>query len=415
MSQRTIDLRLDGVSKRYRLNSDTRDAQTGLSPGSILRRLFGRSEEFWAVRDVSFEVERGEALGIIGRNGAGKSTILKLISRITAPTKGEIAVNGRVCSLVEVGSGFHPQLTGRENIFLNGCILGMSKREIAAKFDSIVEFAGVERFIDTPVKRYSSGMYVRLGFSVAAHLEPDVLLLDEVLAVGDSAFQWKCMQRVRELKEAGTTIVYISHNLSSVEYVCDRVLLMEQGSVMLSGTPREVVAEYDRLVTDLSQRLSRPAGGAARTGPAEISGCTLRDPQGRQAAIFSVAEPFALEVAYEAHERVEDVVFQASFYSAAGSLRCRFTTERSDEQIDLEPGAGVVEFFCSEMCLLPGTYGVEVAIRKRDSKPHEAIDRKVAAVLNVGHGYRLPGQFYMPHRWAVNRRESSEHCDTLRQ
>lgn len=226
-----IDLKFNKVSKRYRVRKQL--AQDASSHPIIrkIQSLRRPAQDFWAVRNVSFEVERGESLGIIGHNGAGKSTILKLLANITAPTGGEIVINGRLSALIEVGSGFHPELTGRENIYLNGSILGMRRREISEKLDSIVDFAGVRQFLDTPVKRFSSGMYVRLGFSIAAHLNPDILLLDEVLAVGDAAFQAKCLQRINELKEAGITIVFISHDLGAVERVCDRVLLMQRGKL----------------------------------------------------------------------------------------------------------------------------------------------------------------------------------------
>src|SRR5262249_50165107 len=206
-----IDLKFANVSKRYfiqpRINSNHGNNPTKLG------RIFPYSglQEFWALRDVSFEVHRGDALGIIGCNGAGKSTILKLLSRVSTPTHGEILINGRLSALIEVGSGFHPELTGRENIYLSGSILGMRRREITAKLDSIVEFSGIKAFIDTPVKRYSSGMYVRLGFAIAAHLNPDILLLDEVLAVGDASFQIKCLDRIRHLQSSGTTIIFVSH------------------------------------------------------------------------------------------------------------------------------------------------------------------------------------------------------------
>src|SRR5690349_11707089 len=200
------DLVFDHVSKRYRIRHEAEANATSHPLVRKWRNLWTRPEDFWAVRDVSFAVERGEAVGIIGHNGAGKSTILKLLSNITTPTSGQITINGRLAALIEVGSGFHPELSGRENIYLNGSILGMSRGEITKKLDSIIDFAGVRQFIDTPVKRFSSGMYVRLGFSIAAHLHPDILLLDEVLAVGDAAFQAKCLDRITELKEAGTTI-----------------------------------------------------------------------------------------------------------------------------------------------------------------------------------------------------------------
>ena len=239
-----IDLEFHNVSKQYTVKSDEPVVAEGGRLARQLRRLRRRSETFSAVNDVSFQVRRGEALGIIGHNGAGKSTILKLLSSITAPTTGEITINGRLSALIEVGSGFHPELTGRENVFLSGSILGMRRREIATKLDSIVEFAGVRQFIDTPVKRYSSGMYVRLGFAIAAHLDPDILLLDEVLAVGDAAFQAKCIKRIKELEELGTTIVFISHDLGAVEKLCDRVILMQNGRVAGEGVPRDVIKQY---------------------------------------------------------------------------------------------------------------------------------------------------------------------------
>jgi lipopolysaccharide transport system ATP-binding protein len=207
----------------------------------------GTTEEFWALRDVDFEVRRGEVLGIIGRNGAGKSTLLKVLSRITEPTCGRVTLKGRVASLLEVGTGFHPELTGRENIFLNGAILGMTRGEIRRKFEEIVDFAEVERFIDTPVKRYSSGMYVRLAFAVAAHLEPEILVVDEVLAVGDIEFQRKCVGKMSELSAGhGRTVLFVSHNLASVESLCDRALLLDKGRVVLVGDAASVIAAYAR-------------------------------------------------------------------------------------------------------------------------------------------------------------------------
>jgi lipopolysaccharide transport system ATP-binding protein len=201
-------------------------------------------EEFWALKDVSFEVKRGEVLGIIGRNGAGKSTLLKILSRITSPTVGRITLDGRVASLLEVGTGFHPELTGRENIFLNGAILGMRKSEIRRKFDEIVEFAGVEKFIDTPVKRYSSGMYVRLAFAVPAHLEPEILILDEVLAVGDSEFQKKCLGKMKDVAGQGRTVIFVSHNMAAVQSLCSSALMLKNGTISLKGSVADVTSHY---------------------------------------------------------------------------------------------------------------------------------------------------------------------------
>jgi lipopolysaccharide transport system ATP-binding protein len=244
-----LDVEFDHVAKRYLV------AAPGSVPASAggwfsRRRWRGVPRlPFWALRNVSFAVRRGETLGIVGANGAGKSTILKLLCGITTPTAGEIRLYGRVAALIEIGSGFHPELTGRENVFLSGTLLGMRRREIAAKLDAIVAFAGIDSFLDTPVKWYSSGMYVRLGFAVAAHLDAEILLVDEVLAVGDEAFQARCLARVEELRRRGATIVLISHDLAAVERVCERVLLIERGCVALEGEPREVVRGYrERLI-----------------------------------------------------------------------------------------------------------------------------------------------------------------------
>lgn len=243
-------LRVEDLGKRYKLGVTTGGRASYRSLREDLAGMFRRdreqaeSRELWALRHVSFEISAGERVGVIGRNGAGKSTLLKLLSRITAPTEGRIEIRGRIGSLLEVGTGFHPELTGRDNISLAGAILGMRHREIEAKLDDIVEFAGVARFLDTPVKRYSSGMYLRLAFAVAAHLEPEILLVDEVLAVGDADFQKKCLGRMEEIGESGRTVVFVSHSMPSVLRLCDRVILFDHGGVLADGSPREVIRHY---------------------------------------------------------------------------------------------------------------------------------------------------------------------------
>jgi lipopolysaccharide transport system ATP-binding protein len=250
-------IRVENVGKCYRIHHQKRERYTALrdvmasKAKGLLRAMKGeknptpKDEDFWAVKDVSFEVKQGEVLGIIGRNGAGKSTLLKILSRITEPTKGRITLNGRVASLLEVGTGFHPELTGRENIYLNGAILGMSKMEIRSKFDEIVAFAEVERFLDTPVKRYSSGMYVRLAFAVAAHLEPEILVIDEVLAVGDAQFQKKCLGKMQDVADGGRTVLFVSHNMNAVEQLCTSALLLASGEVISrSDQVTQVVNAY---------------------------------------------------------------------------------------------------------------------------------------------------------------------------
>src|ERR1700736_1544354 len=280
-----IDLKLDQVSKKYNIPASSD------SPKRWYRRGFARrSSEMWALRDVSFELKEGGALGIVGHNGAGKTTMLKLLSGITAPTRGQITIRGRLAALVEVSSGFHPELTGRENIFLHGAMLGMRRAEIARKMSSIVEFSGVGQYIEVPVKRYSSGMYVRLGFSIAAHLDPDILLLDEVLAVGDVAFQVKCLERITELRKGGRTIVFVSHDVASVYRLCDRAILLGHGRVLMDGPARSVIDQYQQMTfaaesapleeesgSDIAARCtsvsfaSPDSGGSVRTGSSMVA------------------------------------------------------------------------------------------------------------------------------------------------
>jgi len=238
----------DQVSKRYRLGAQGTLRGTVSALLSHLRNGGDAQRTLWALRDVSFRVEPGESLGLIGPNGAGKTTALKLLSGITQPTTGQIVVQGRVSSLIELGAGFHPELTGRDNTYLNGAILGLKRHEIARKLDDIIAFSELERFIDTPVKRYSSGMYVRLGFAVAAHVEPDVLLVDEVLAVGDASFRHRCIQHMRELQRSGTTVVFVSHNMHLVRDVCCSALLLMNGQIRAEGEPSVVISEYERLL-----------------------------------------------------------------------------------------------------------------------------------------------------------------------
>ena len=411
-----IDLVFDNVSKRYRIfreSSETNGAPAALRKG---RRVFSGWQDFWALRDVSFNVERGEALGIIGQNGAGKSTILKLLYNITAPTKGEIRIKGRLSALIEVASGFHPELTGRENVYLNGSLLGMKRREITAKLDSIVDFAGVSAFIDTPVKRYSSGMYLRLGFAIAAHLDPDILLLDEVLAVGDADFQAKCIARINQLKHSGTTIVFVSHNLSAVESLCDRVLLLRQGEIYRSGPARQVISDYEQMLADLPTSAPSQLSTVSESGEAEIVSVSLFNSEGRKATIVASGDPVRVEVEYVAHEPLVDVAIEIYFYSVFGNLHSHFSTNSGDTTLDLEKGRGIIEFVCPEIGLEVATFNVEASIKRRNAGFSEHIDHKHVAVLNIGQGKPIHGMFHLAHTW--QRREltsdmNAESLDTL--
>ena len=269
----TLAIRTEHVSKRYVLGSlpspllSERVSRLLRAPRRGTESGTAEREEFWALRDLSLDIRQGEVLGLIGRNGAGKSTLLKILSRITSPTTGRALVRGRVGTLLEVGTGFHPELTGRENIFLNGAILGMRRREIGAKYKEIVEFSGVERFLETPVKRYSSGMHVRLAFAVAAHLEPEVLLVDEVLAVGDAEFQQKCLGKMRDVASHGRTVVFVSHSLGAIRRLCDRAILLDRGALAADGAPADVIATYmEQTLPGPERRKLRGAAGRFATG-----------------------------------------------------------------------------------------------------------------------------------------------------
>ncbi|HWQ34196.1 MAG TPA: ABC transporter ATP-binding protein [Blastocatellia bacterium] len=388
-----IDLTLRHVSKRYRIQPDSDE---GKANPAWWRRLLPlrRLQDFYAVRDVSFEVRRGEALGIIGHNGAGKSTILRMLSGITTPTDGEIIINGQLSALIEVGSGFHPELTGRENIYLNGAILGMRRRDITARLDSIIDFAGVRKFIDVPVKRYSSGMYVRLGFSIAAHLDPDILLLDEVLAVGDAAFQAKCLQRIGELERAGKTIIFISHDLRAVEQLCDRVLLLQQGRVVAEGRPREVIAEYHRRSECRTPEPDSDIIEAELTREIEIRNFALQNDEGRTTTFLS-GDQLKGRLAYTVHRPMNDVLFIGLIYTMWGELVCHLSSEWSCGLADLSGGSGEVELFCPELSLPPGNYQMAVEIWGCN----RLLDRQSGFRLYVGPGRPVYGWFLMPHEW----------------
>jgi len=396
-----IDLKFDSVSKKYRVYHEL-DAES--SENILLRlrhKVRGNWNDFWALRDVSFEVPRGEALGIIGQNGAGKSTILKLLYNITAPSKGRISINGRLAALIEVASGFHPDLTGRENVYLNGSLLGMNRREISRKLDSIVDFAGVSAFIDTPVKRYSSGMYLRLGFAIAAHLDPDILLLDEVLAVGDAEFQSKCIQRINQLRKDGTTIVFVSHNLGAIENICDRVLLLRNGEIFRSGKPRYVISEYEHLLTNMPAWSSSGFKEGGVQSAAEITSVAFFNSMRRRATIFATGEEARAEVELVVHEPIEDALIEVYFYSAFGNLHTHLSTEVEGNKLNLAPGRSVVEFICPEIPLEAASFKIEASIRRRESSFNEHIDYKHAAGVNIIKGKPVHGVYHTPHTWRL--------------
>ncbi len=361
---------IEKLGKRYQLGaSQNRESYTALRDvlAREARSLFRRRNEveskeepteFWALRDVSFEIQRGEVVGIIGRNGAGKSTLLKILSRITEPTSGRISLRGRVASLLEVGTGFHPELTGRENIFLNGAILGMHRTEIKAKFDEIVAFAEVEKFLDTPVKRYSSGMYVRLAFAVAAHLEPEILVVDEVLAVGDARFQSKCLGKMQDIAHKGhRTVLFVSHNMGSVMELCDRCLLLSDGRVLLDGTPKEATTLYAGSTGSIeSSLLSKAFRGTLNT---KLKFTSLQATNEDKAASDALSSEDRIKVLIEAtcYEDIPD--FRTTFSVFAEGARL-FSMHDVDSPLTLKKGNFSAEFILPEFLLRPGVYTVAI-------------------------------------------------------
>ncbi len=373
------------VSKSYRLGASRtslREAITGI-PRKILRRGSSQASDadlFWALNDVSFHVDQGEVLGIIGHNGAGKSTSLKLLSKVTFPTSGSIQTKGRMAALIELGAGFHPDLSGRENIYLNGSILGLKRREIDAQFDSMVEFSGLEKFIDTPVKRYSSGMYVRLAFATAAHVKADLLLVDEVLSVGDSAFQQKCLTKMQELRDSGATIVFVSHNIWSIESFCRRVILMNHGKIESEGAPHSVIELYRRqqremMLVKASNVDDVLNGGTSKGGDTVITQVEMLDKDGQPGDHFDAEGGMRVRVHYSSPRCIERPAFMIEI-RRADSVACCQLRDPYEEVVPIQ-GDGVIEAYINPLQLLPDIYTMSVRI----------IDRRqpiVHAVANAG-------------------------------
>jgi lipopolysaccharide transport system ATP-binding protein len=320
------------------------------------------ADEFWALKDVSFDVQPGEVIGVIGRNGAGKSTLLKILSRITEPTSGEARIRGRVASLLEVGTGFHPELTGRENVFLNGAILGMSKAEIRSKFDEIVAFAEIEKFIDTPVKRYSSGMYVRLAFAVAAHLEPEILIVDEVLAVGDVEFQRKCLGKMKEVSgQDGRTVLFVSHNLNAVQNLCGKALYLKEGREVAFGPCFDVLKMY-QTSTQHGPTGKVPVATPEMIERAYVTGLRLEDDGGVEKPYFKLGEPWTLKVRFKVVRRQNAFVAAVGVRSLSGtSVQTAWTNPE-----DLEPGHYEVVFRQQDISMSAGGYILIVGLSASD-------------------------------------------------
>jgi lipopolysaccharide transport system ATP-binding protein len=411
------------LSKRYRLGTrrtyrTLRDSLAGAASAPWRRQRRPAPEEqpgtFWALRDVSFELGRGRVLGLIGHNGAGKSTLLKILSRITEPTAGRAVLRGRVGSLLEVGTGFHGELSGRENIYLNGAILGMKRAEIERQFDRIVAFAEVEPFVDTPAKHYSSGMYLRLAFAVAAHLEPEILLVDEVLAVGDAAFQKRCLGKIGEVAEEGRTVIFVSHNLSAVERLCDSALLLDHGRLAYQGPTADAIERYLQAGPGalglLTEAARRPGRGRARFTRIRAL-C-----QGRPAAHFTSGSRVELRLDYEVARDalVKGARLRVAWMSLLGDTMFVCANDASGYEIPELPGpAGTVRIEIPSLPLHHGTYRLNVLLksgRDLEDSVADAMELTVAGGDFFGTGVTLPadcGSFLVPHSFEVVAREEA--------
>ena len=365
------------VSKRFVFTQDTPQSVLETFISFFSRPRAGRERDLWAVQDVSFDVMLGQCLGIVGRNGGGKSTILKLVARILRPSSGRVVVRGRVSALLELGAGFHPDLTGRENIFLNAAVLGLSEAEIKACYDDIVAFSEMGDFINMPVKHYSSGMYMRLGFSVAIHVKPDVLIVDEILAVGDQPFQTKCIDQIMEMKRQGTTIILVSHNLAMIRALCSHLLWIEHGELQSAGPVNEVVAQYMEYTYEQEGRRFRSANGFHAferwgSGDLEITAVRFLDEDESAQEVFKTGSPMIIEIGYVAHKPVLEPEFGLAIYRQDGVHVNGPNSRLAGVEVGTVHGPGVVRYCIDRLPLLPARYRVTAAVH--DSRLFHAYD-----------------------------------------
>lgn len=418
-----VAILVDGLSKQYRLGGKPRGYKTFresltnalTKPGRAIGSLFQRKNEesaekdsFWALNDVSFEVKKGEVLGVIGRNGAGKSTLLKILSRITEPTHGFAEITGRIGTLLEVGTGFHPELSGRENIFLNGAILGMRNTEVSKKFDEIVAFAEVEKFVDTPVKHYSSGMYLRLAFAVAAHLEPEILLVDEVLAVGDAAFQKKCLGKMNDVAQAGRTVLLVSHNMAAISSLCTHAVMLKQGTLGYFGAPQTAIEQYlsegaSFTGVSLENRQDRTGSGAGR-----ITGISLFDNRGAQQSVVQSGNEvtFALNYSTLRNTQPTNVLFELKFTDLFGNLLFALSTHLTGQNFEALARNGTVYCRVPSFPLAPGLYQTQVVMYVNNDLCDVVKDAFEISVIEgdfFGSGkaavVKFHGPFLVPQSW----------------
>ena len=392
-------IRVQGVSKRYQVGEAHSASQTFremlsgamTAPLRRLRRLRGAAPEqelFWALQDISFESARGSIVGIIGANGAGKSTLLKILSRITHPTQGRIEYRGRLATLLEVGTGFHPELTGRENIFLNGAILGMSRREIRLRFDEIVEFAGVGRFLDTPVKRYSSGMYVRLAFAVAAHLETDILIIDEVLAVGDVEFQKRCLNKMSEVSQGGRTVLFVSHNLGAVQRICAQSMFIQQGRLAFYGDTGDAIERYLHSGRSLNGQTSLEDVTARwGTGELRVIAVEIEDHNAAAARVLAAGQDHCLRLRYRrmfGDAPVDGVSVTLKLSDERGNTVWMVASELTSDYALVTDQAGAIECRFEDFNLAYGDYSLTVYLGRPGAETFDYLERVLTVTVAGG-------------------------------
>jgi homopolymeric O-antigen transport system ATP-binding protein len=404
-----------GISKRYELGGprarygSLRESLSEWARTPFRKGNGSEKRTLWALKDVSFAVVPGKVVGVIGRNGAGKSTLLKVLSRVTEPTEGEARLFGRVASLLEVGTGFHPELTGRENIFLNGAILGMHRSETIRKFDEIVAFAEVERFLDTPVKHYSSGMYVRLAFAVAAHLDPEILVIDEVLAVGDAKFQEKCLGKIENAARAGRTVLFVSHNMGAVRTLCDEVMLLEQGRIASIGPTSDIVRQYltGRVDAMAQERDLKSAARTAGNGAVRITSASVRSTSDQPANEFAIWEPFVISLTAEGPSDPVTASFWVLVYSMQGEVVLSAFQYDAAEAIQISKQGATARVTIDPVGLAPGRYSVSIGAFGRQNEFYDwvdsAVDFEVTEEFRTGRPFdQRFGTFSLPYKWEVS-------------